>query len=264
MAASNFQLSVFGLVLHLLNVERDLLEKCLLPGWEVTSLDRHPDITIQVHYDPISHQPWVQVGRAATALLAPEELKDHLDQCIHMQIAEHCTEAVFIHAGVVAWQGTAILIPGRSMAGKSTLTRALVEAGCTYYSDEFAPLLPDGRILPYPKPLNQRRVSQPTRQIPAQDLGWHPALPPIPLGLVLSVRYSAEPDTRGVAELSKAQATIALLENTVCAQIAPERSLLSASFAVRAARCQGGARGDAGDFARALLSGELNLATQPL
>ena len=59
-----------------------------------------------------------------------------------------------MHAGVAVWNGAAILIPGRSHAGKSTLTKSLIDAGAVYYSDEFAPVLPNGFVIPYPKPLS--------------------------------------------------------------------------------------------------------------
>ena len=65
-----------------------------------------------------------------------------------MHLAERARNRIFIHAGVVGWQGRAIVIPGRSFSGKSTLVAALLQAGATYYSDEFAVL--DGRGYVHP------------------------------------------------------------------------------------------------------------------
>ena len=59
-------------------------------------------------------------------------------------------DCLFIHTGVVGWQGRAIVIPGRSMTGKTTPVKVLVEAGATYYSDEFAVLDKQGQVHPYP------------------------------------------------------------------------------------------------------------------
>jgi len=67
-------------------------------------------------------------------------------------IALWARRRVFVHAGVVAWQGRAVLIPGRTLSGKSWLVRALVRAGAEYYSDEFAVLDARGRVHPYPLP----------------------------------------------------------------------------------------------------------------
>ena len=67
--------------------------------------------------------------------------------------AYRAQDCLFVHAGVVGWQGKAILIPGRSFSGKTTLVKALIEAGATYYSDEFAILDRQGLVHPYPLPL---------------------------------------------------------------------------------------------------------------
>ena len=48
------------------------------------------------------------------------------------------------------------MIPGATFTGKTTLVQALVEAGATYYSDEYAVLDDRGRIQPYPRPLSIR------------------------------------------------------------------------------------------------------------
>ena len=65
-----------------------------------------------------------------------ETVKEH----VHQKLAEVAVEKLFLHAGAVAWGGRAILFPGRSHTGKSTLVRTLVSAGATYLSDEFAVL----------------------------------------------------------------------------------------------------------------------------
>ena len=69
------------------------------------------------------------------------EIEGQLRFCV----AEKATRRVFLHAGVVAWNGGAILIPGRSHSGKSRLVEALVHRGATYYSDEYAVLDARGR-----------------------------------------------------------------------------------------------------------------------
>ncbi len=69
-----------------------------------------------------------------------------LASSLKLYVAEHARGQVFIHAGVVEWKGKAIVIPGRSHAGKTTLVAELLRAGATYYSDEFAVLESDGRV----------------------------------------------------------------------------------------------------------------------
>jgi len=63
-----------------------------------------------------------------------------IDADLRMLIATNTPDWIFVHAGVVALRGRALVIPGESFSGKTTLVRALVEAGATYYSDEYAVL----------------------------------------------------------------------------------------------------------------------------
>ena len=75
---------------------------------------------------------------------------------VDSHVAEHSADRVFVHAGVVEWRGRAIVLPGPSLAGETTLTAALLGAGATYFSDEFAVLDFEGRVHAYPRPLGLR------------------------------------------------------------------------------------------------------------
>src|SRR4051794_1898027 len=72
-------------------------------------------------------------------------------------VALEAPDLVFVHAGVVAHKGHAIVIPGKTYAGKTSLAAALVRAGATYYSDEYAPLDELGLVHPFAKPLSLRK-----------------------------------------------------------------------------------------------------------
>lgn len=64
------------------------------------------------------------------------------------------TPHALVHAAVASLDDRALILPGRSGAGKTTLVAALALAGWTYLSDEVACLGPDGaRVRPYPRPL---------------------------------------------------------------------------------------------------------------
>jgi hypothetical protein len=47
-------------------------------------------------------------------------------QEIDQTVSQRSRRLLFVHAAVVGWRGRAIVIPGRSLAGKSTLAAALV------------------------------------------------------------------------------------------------------------------------------------------
>ena len=104
-------------------------------------------------------------------------------------VAMNARDRVFVHAGVVGWQGRAILLPGRSMAGKSTLVRALLAAGATYYSDEFAVLDAKGRVHPFPRRLSLRRPGMLSDRPHAADLGAETGSRPLPVGLIVHTEY---------------------------------------------------------------------------
>src|SRR5687768_13430354 len=71
------------------------------------------------------------------------------ERLLKMYLAEMARGMVFVHAGAVGWKGKAIIIPGRSLSGKTSLVAELVRAGAIYYSDEYAVLDKDGRVYPY-------------------------------------------------------------------------------------------------------------------
>lgn len=61
---------------------------------------------------------------------------------------------VLVHAAVASRAGLAVVLPGRSGAGKTTLVAALALAGWSYLSDEVAALDLAGSVVrPYPRPL---------------------------------------------------------------------------------------------------------------
>ncbi len=163
----------------------------------------------------------------------PEDLLDRFEHELLAAVAAR-TRRVVLHAGAVVHRGRAVLLPGRSFCGKSTLVHALAAAGATYYSDDVAPIDGRGRVCAVPKRLALRRGARHAASVDASDLGWHQSCPPRPVALIVLARYRP-----GVAflprRLSPGQATLALFRHTVSAQAAPERA-----FRVLAALAAGG------------------------
>src|SRR5258705_3729934 len=135
----------------------------------------------------------------AARLLRTHDLEEALAQLeldLELYIADRAPRRTFVHAGVVGWNGRAIVIPGDSFSGKSSLVKALVEARATYYSDELALLDEPGRVHPYPIPLAIRpgRDGGPPMKYRAEELGGVAGVGPLPVGLVLITRHrSAAP-----------------------------------------------------------------------
>ena len=115
-----------------------------------------------------------------------------LDGALRRYVAEAAPSRVFVHAGAVAHGGRAIVIPGGSFAGKSTLVAALVRAGADYYSDEYA-VDEEGLVRPYVYPLSIR-LSDPLkreRQAPA-SLNGRVGREPVPVGMIVATTYRPE------------------------------------------------------------------------
>ncbi len=172
---------------------------------------------------------------------------------LKMYVAEMARRRVFVHAGVVGWQGKAIVIPGRSFSGKTTLVAELVRAGATYYSDEYAALDMQGRVHPYPQPLALRSPDSPEqKKRPVEDIGGKTGTRPLPVGLVLVSRYKPGVRWRPV-QLTAGQAVLELLANTVPARSKPEVVMPTLQKAVSDAVLLKGHRGEAEETARLIL-----------
>jgi hypothetical protein len=182
-----------------------------------------------------------------------EELFEPLENDLQLYVAESAPRRIFVHAGVVGWRGQAIVIPGRSFTGKTTLVAALVRAGATYYSDEYAVLDDQGRVHPYPRWLSMRHENgERDRRCPAQELGGRPGRKPLSVGLVLVTEYKPAARWRP-RTLSPGRSVLALLANTVPARQRPGATLATLQQVVSHATGLGGARGDAVETAAALL-----------
>jgi hypothetical protein len=84
------------------------------------------------------------------------ELLSKLVSKIRMVIAEFAVGYVFIHSGAVSIGDNAILLPGNSFDGKSTLTAELVRQGSAYLSDEYGILDETGCVHPVTSHLTLR------------------------------------------------------------------------------------------------------------
>jgi hypothetical protein len=185
--------------------------------------------------------------------LEPEEVFDAFESYLHLHLAEAARRRLFVHAGVVGWRGQAIVVPGRSHSGKSTLVAALLRAGATYYSDEYAVLDDRGRVHPYAKPLSLRdREDGKATPYRVEALGGRVGKQPLPIGLVIMSHYRPGVSWRPRL-LSPGQGALALLQHTVSARRQPATALAMLQKVVRQARVLTGGRGEAEIVAPAIL-----------
>jgi len=178
---------------------------------------------------------------------------DAFESHLQLTVAEHARRRVFVHAGVVGWKDRAILIPGLSHSGKTTLVERLIRAGATYYSDEYAVLDERGRVHPYPRPLGMRSAesTNPKRVVP-EEIGAEVGLKPLRVGLVISTRYKDEARWRP-RRLTRGKGVLELMANTVAARSQPELALTVLPKTLESARILKGVRGEAGEVVDSIL-----------
>jgi hypothetical protein len=179
---------------------------------------------------------------------------ERFESDLRLFVAEFARHRVFVHAGVVGWKGKAIVIPGRSYSGKSTLVAALVRAGATYYSDEYAVFDSRGMVHPFFKPLEIRAEGEFTQsRIHVGELGGKSGTKPLPVGLVLMTSYKRGATWRP-RKLSPGKGVLEMLFNTVSARRSPEKALSTLQHVTRKADVLKGVRGDTAAIVDALLN----------
>jgi hypothetical protein len=186
--------------------------------------------------------------------LDPDEFFDTFESHVKLCVAETARRRMFVHAGVVGWKGSAIVIPGRSFSGKTSLVAELVRAGATYYSDEYAVLDERGRVHPYLRPLAIREKELGGRQksYTAEALGGTSGSKPLPVGLVVVTKY--QPGARWrPRRISAGKGALALLDNTVAARRLPGKMLAALQHIAPHATFIKGVRGEASEVAESLL-----------
>ena len=146
------------------------------------------------------------------------------DLMVH--VADHAPNHVFLHAAVVAIANRAIVLPGPSHAGKTTLTAALVRAGATYYSDEYAILQPSGLIEPYARDLQIRTIPGEELQTPTpvEHLQGKAGTAPIRAALIAFIDYFPKA-TWSPETVTPGMAVLEMLRHTIPVQRTPARVL---------------------------------------
>ena len=164
--AVGFSLKSYGVRIGIRSNDRAALERVCeyLPReWESASLpivDRVYSILVggagpraNLRRFNLLYADHIQLARSMNL----DSVFDTFESDLRIFVAEFAKHRVFVHAGVVGWKGRAIVIPGRSYSGKSTLVAELVRAGATYYSDEYAVFDARGRVHPFQNPSSSAR-----------------------------------------------------------------------------------------------------------
>jgi hypothetical protein len=190
-----------------------------------------------------------QLAREREAEAALEAYEAGLRVCV----AARARRRVVLHAGVVGWKGCAILLPGDSHAGQSTLVAALVRAGADYYSDEYAVLDHRGRVHPHGGPLSLRDDPElGTGTFAVERLPGRAARRSLPVGLIAITRYRPGARWRP-RSLAPGFAALELSAHSFSARRQPRAVLDALACVTASARTLVGTRGEAVVTAGAIL-----------
>lgn len=211
-----------------------------------------PDLDLKI--EKMGEEYGLSINEKAYGTASLDKLPLSLERKIQLEVATYAPNAVFVHSGVVRYHDSLVLIPGKSFSGKSSLVQALCKAGASYYSDEYAVVDSEGMVRPWPRPISLRgRDGTNVRErIDAKDLGWRPEHGPVRPSLVVLTMYregaewSPQPVTAG-------KGVMGLLENTVSAQLEPQRALKYLSKLMDGVECLQSERGDADETATFIL-----------
>lgn len=180
-----------------------------------------------------------------------EPVLDALEAEMQLYVAAMSRTRVFVHAGVVEWEGELIVIPGRSHSGKTSLVAALLRQGARYYSDEYAVIDAHGRVYPYAKPLGLRE-GEVQRKVAPAAFGAAAGAAPREAGLVVLTEYR-EGARFSPKTLSPGQGALELLQHTVSARVAPARAMAALGKVAARAAFVKSPRGEASALAPRLL-----------
>ena len=177
----------------------------------------------------------------------------YLNSAMRIAVGESAKDRVFVHAGAVGWNGQAIILPGTSYSGKSSLTAELVHIGAEYYSDEYAVLDNKGMLSPFPRQLSLRSENGTrVKEVALEELKGKQGSKPIPVGMVLFTRFEMGAKW-SPTELTPGECIMELLPNTLTTRKDPAFSLKVLDLVVRRAIMFRSPRGDAKDIAKFLL-----------
>ena len=171
-----------------------------------------------------------------------EELLDSFESDLDFYISANSPETLFIHAGAVRWKEHAILIPGRSRSGKTSLVAEFLRAGASYYSDDLAIVDRSGYLHPYPRPLSVRIADDASRRVRPEDLGAKSAKSGR-ISVVLFTEYVASASWCP-SRITHGEGMLRLLQNVPSARKQPALVIDVLGNAIKNAEVQASYRGE--------------------
>jgi hypothetical protein len=223
-----------------------VLQRYIFPSLpRIANTAGKPDISIRVIQVADQFQLLaddVAVASAHEAIHLVPDLIRTLDDAV----VQRLSTVRAVHAGAVLWGERALLLPGSTHAGKSSLVTELLRRGATYLSDEYALIDSEGLVHPYPRALLVR--SGRPEQVPMLPAECNATVAdtPYPVGWILSLQYLPG-CSWDVTAVTQSEALLILLRNTPHVLAESPSMVQVFERAVRGAICCTGHRNEATD-----------------
>jgi hypothetical protein len=224
----------------------ELLDRCVFPSIPRTDIASScANLCLRVVQDAHEFRLYRDDCFVASAPRAEQLLRDLMD-CLDRGFVEGVRNLSAVHAGAVLLGDRALLFPGASHSGKSSLVAELLRQGAICYSDEYALIDSEGLVHAYPRPLLLRNGGREQTAVLPIELNARVASSPAKVGWILSLQYEAE-GSWNIQEVSQGQGLLSLLQNTP--HVLADSPHIVGSFrrAAAGARCFEGQRGDWSD-----------------
>jgi len=190
-------------------------------------------------------------------------LVEHADEAVLLALLEDFIRAevayyaddewTFVHAGVVAKDGRAVVLPGHSHVGKTRLVKALVERGAQYLSDDLAVFDRQARVHPYPVPYGLREGHATLKRLQAVPPD-RVAQGPLPAAMVVFTHYRAQTQAWRPRRLSAGRALMSLAGHALAARRMPRQAMAVLAAVLDGALAVQGPRAEAGPVADWILA----------
>ena len=205
------------------------------------------EISIGVHESMEGFELHVDQSLIASAD-RPEKLLRQLIDCLDTGLVRRLKNLHAIHAGAVLVGDQALLFPGSSHSGKSSLVAEFLRRGAACLSDEYALIDSEGWVHPYPRVLLVRDggpAQTPVLPRECNELSSVASAAAHVAG-ILALRYDSA-KRWDVAPVPQSEALLLLLQNTPHVLADRPQMVEPFSRAVAGAKCYAGSRGEAAD-----------------
>jgi len=192
---------------------RDALERYVFPPLpRLTFAPTCAAINLRVDRDAAGFSVWLNQNLAALAVTLHDAALAAV-KALDEAVVHRMKTFKAVHAGAVLIKEKALLLPGLTHAGKSSLVAELLRRGASCFSDEYALIDSEGCVHSYPRPLLLRNGGPLQSLVLPKELHASYAIRTAAVGWIMALDYGAG-EVWDVHEISQGEAVMLLLRNT--------------------------------------------------